>query len=142
VPLGKAAVRRRGEDLTIVAHSVMVSRAMAAAEELVEELAEEGIEATVVDPRTITPLDDATILEEVAATGRALLVQEAPRTAGFVAEIAARIAESDTFGALKAPIVRLCGLDVPISYAPELEKVQVPQVPDIVAAARRLVRGA
>jgi pyruvate/2-oxoglutarate/acetoin dehydrogenase E1 component len=138
VPLGKAAVRRRGTDLTIVATSVMVGRSLAAA----DELAAEGIEATVVDPRTITPLDEATILAEVAATGKALLVQEAARTGGFVAEIAARIAESDTFHALKAPIVRLCGLDVPMPYAPELEKAAVPQVPDIVAAARQLQKGA
>ncbi|HLU60121.1 MAG TPA: alpha-ketoacid dehydrogenase subunit beta [Pseudonocardia sp.] len=137
VPLGSAAVRRRGVDLTIVATSVMVGRSLAAA----DELAAEGIEATVVDPRTITPLDEATILAEVTATGKALLVQEAPRTGGFVAEIAARIAESEAFHALKAPVVRLCGLDVPMPYAPELEKAAVPQVPDIVAAARGLHRG-
>ena len=138
VPLGKAAVRRRGSDLTIVATSVMVGRALAAA----EELAAEGVEVTVVDPRTITPLDEETILDEVTATGKALLVQEAPRTAGFVAEIAARIAESDAFHLLKAPIVRLCGLDAPMAYAPELEKASVPQIPDIAAAARRLAKGA
>jgi acetoin:2,6-dichlorophenolindophenol oxidoreductase subunit beta len=137
VPLGKAAVRRRGGDLTIVATSVMVGRSLAAA----AELAAEGIEVTVVDPRTITPLDEATILAEVAATGKALLVQEGVRTGGFVAEIAARIAESDTFHTLKAPVVRLCGLDVPMPYAPELEKAAVPQVPDIVAAARQLHKG-
>lgn len=137
VPLGTAAVRRRGGDLTIVATSVMVGRSLVAA----EALAADGIEVTVVDPRTITPLDEATILREVAATGKALLVQEAPRTAGFVAEIAARIAESDTFHALAAPVVRLCGLDAPMPYAPELEKAAVPQVPDIVTAARRLHEG-
>ena len=83
----------------------------------------------MVDPRTIIPLDEATILTEVTATGKALLVQEAPRTAGFAAEIAARIAESDTFHTLKAPLVRLCGLDVPMAYGPELEKASVPQIP-------------
>ena len=138
VPLGKAAVHRTGRDLTIVATSVMVGRALAAA----EELAADGVDVTVVDPRTITPLDDVTILREVAATGKALLVQEAPKTAGFVAEIASRICESDTFHTLKAPIVRLCGLDTPMAYAPELEKASVPQIPDIVAAARRLANGA
>jgi pyruvate dehydrogenase E1 component beta subunit len=116
----------------------MVGKSLAAA----EELAAEGVEVTVVDPRTIKPLDEATILAEVATTGKALLVQEGARTGGFVAEIAARIAESDTFHSLKAPIVRLCGLDAPIAYAPELEKASVPQVPDIVAAARRLAKGA
>jgi pyruvate/2-oxoglutarate/acetoin dehydrogenase E1 component len=125
VPLGEAAVRRRGSDLTIVATSVMVGKALEAA----EELAGEGVDVTVVDPRTITPLDEATILAEVTATGKVLLVQEAPRTAGFAAEIAARIAESDTFHTLKAPIVRLCGLDVPMAYGPELEKASVPQIP-------------
>ena len=81
-------------------------------------------------------------MTEVAGTGRALLVQEAVRSGGFMAEIAARIAESDTFHSLHAPIVRLCGLDVPMAYAPELEKASVPQVPDIIAAARQLAKGA
>ena len=134
IPLGVAAVPREGGDLTIVATGIMVSRALAAA----EELAGQGIEATVVDPRTLKPLDDATILERVRATGRVLLVQEAPRTGGFMAEIAARITESDTLYYLEAPIRRLSGLDAPIPYNPDLEKASVPQVPDIVRAAREL----
>jgi pyruvate dehydrogenase E1 component beta subunit len=136
VPLGAAAVPRRGRHLTIVATSVMVGRSLAAA----DELADEGIEVTVVDPRTVKPLDEATILAEVAATGRALLVQEAARTGGLMAEVSARIAESDTFRELRAPIARLCGLDVPMPYAPALEKASVPQVADIVAEARRLAK--
>jgi acetoin:2,6-dichlorophenolindophenol oxidoreductase subunit beta len=135
VPLGVATVPREGDDLTIVATGIEVSRALAAA----DELAGEGIEATVVDPRTLKPLDEDTILERVRATGRVLLVQEAPRTAGFMAEIAARIAESDTINYLEAPISRLSGLDAPIPYSPELEKASVPQTPDIVRAARELV---
>src|SRR5437870_6601046 len=99
VPLGQADVRRRGEHLTIVATSIMVGKSLAAA----DELAKEGIEVTVVDPRTLKPLDEETILAEVAATGRALLVQEAVRSGGFMAEVAARIAESDTFHSLRAP---------------------------------------
>jgi acetoin:2,6-dichlorophenolindophenol oxidoreductase subunit beta len=138
VPLGKADVRRRGEHVTIVATSIMVGKSLAAA----DELAKEGIEVTVVDPRTLKPLDEETILAEVAATGRALLVQEAVRSGGFMSEVAARIAESDTFHSLRAPISRLCGLDVPMAYAPELEKASVPQVPDIIAAARQLAKGA
>jgi len=138
VPLGRAAVPREGRDLVIVATGVMVSRSLAAA----EELAGEGVEATVVDPRTLQPLDDATILERVTASGRVLLVQEAPRTAGFMAEVAARIAESSAFSDLVAPIARLCGLDTPIPYNPDLEKAAVPQVPDIVREARRLLKGA
>src|SRR5215216_7961996 len=135
IPLGVAAVPREGRDLTIVATGIMVSRALAAA----EELAAGGIEATVVDPRTLTPLDETTILERVKATGRVLLVQEAPRTGGFTAEISARIAESDTLYHLLAPVRRLSGLDAPIPYNPDLEKASVPQVPDIVQAGRTLV---
>jgi pyruvate/2-oxoglutarate/acetoin dehydrogenase E1 component len=134
IPLGVAAVPREGGDLTIVATGIMVSRALTAA----EELAGAGIEATVVDPRTLKPLDEATILERVRATGRVLLVQEAPRSGGFMAEIAARISESDTVYYLEAPVRRLSGLDAPIPYNPDLEKASVPQVPDIVRAAREL----
>jgi pyruvate dehydrogenase E1 component beta subunit len=135
VPLGVAEVRRTGGDLTIVATGVMVGRALDAA----EKLAAQGIEATVIDPRTLRPLDAETIVDSVTSTGRALLVQEAPRTGGFMAEVAARIAESPAFGHLRAPVERLCGLDVPIPYAPQLERAAVPQVEDIVARASELV---
>jgi pyruvate/2-oxoglutarate/acetoin dehydrogenase E1 component len=135
VELGTAAVRRTGADLTIVATGVMVGRALEAA----SALAGEGIEATVVDPRTLRPLDTKTIVDSVTATGRALLVQEAPKTGGFMAEVAAGIVESPAFGRLRAPVSRLCGLDVPIPYAPQLERAAVPQVEDIADAARELV---
>src|SRR4029453_7968754 len=133
---GGATGPRGGGDLTVGAAGIMVSRALAAA----EELAAQGIEATVVDPRTLKPLDDATILERVRATGRALLVQEAPRSGGFMAEIAARLTQSGTNFYLLAPLRRLSGLDAPIPYSPELEKASVPQVPDIVQAGRALVK--
>ncbi|MBX6370875.1 MAG: alpha-ketoacid dehydrogenase subunit beta [Acidothermus sp.] len=133
--LGAARVHRDGDDLTIVATSVMVERSLQAA----DELAADGIHATVVDPRTIKPLDAATILAAVRRTGRLLLVQEAPLTGGFVSEIAALVAGCDALYSLVAPIRRLCGLDVPIPYAPQLERAAVPQVPDIVKAARELV---
>lgn len=136
VPLGKAAIRHEGDDLTIVATGVMVGKSVAAA----QTLAAEGIGVTVVDPRTLVPFDEDTVLDAVRATGRVLLVQEAPMTGGFVGEIAARIAGSDAIYSLLAPIKRLCGLDAPIPYAPELEKASVPQVDDIVTAARDLVR--
>jgi pyruvate dehydrogenase E1 component beta subunit len=136
VPLGVTAVRRTGGDLTIVATGVMVSRSLEAA----ALLASDGIEATVLDPRTLRPLDDQTIADSVVSTGRALLVQEAPKTGGFMGEVAARIVESPAFGHLRAPVARLCGLDVPIPYAPQLERAAVPQVPDIAEAARELVR--
>lgn len=134
--LGEAAVRRTGADLTIVATGVMVSRAVEAA----EQLAADGVEVSVIDPRTLKPLDARSIVDDVIRTGRALLVQEAPKTAGFMAEIAATIGESPAFGHLRAPIARLCGLDVPIPYAPQLERAAVPQVEDIVRAAADLVR--
>jgi pyruvate/2-oxoglutarate/acetoin dehydrogenase E1 component len=85
-------------------------------------------------------LDTKTIVDSVAATGRALLVQEAPKTGGFMAEVAAQVVESPAFGHLRAPVARLCGLDVPIPYAPQLERAAVPQVADIAEAARELVR--
>jgi pyruvate/2-oxoglutarate/acetoin dehydrogenase E1 component len=135
-PLGVAAVPREGKDLTIIATGIEVSRALEAA----EILAADGIEATVVDPRTLKPLDSDTILRTVKATGRVLLVQEAVRTLGFMSEVSAIIAESDAFGYLRAPIKRLAGLDIPIPYAPKLERAAVPQVEDIVAAATDLVR--
>ena len=136
VPIGKTAVHRAGADLTIVATGIMVSRALEAA----ETLHGAGIDVSVIDPRTLSPLDDAPILEDVSRTGRALLVQEAPGHAGFTAEIAARITESPTIYRLLAPIKRLSGLDAPIPYAPQLEKASVPQVDDIVEAAQTIMK--
>ena len=135
-PLGVTAVRRRGADLTIVATGVMVSRALEAAETLFGE----GVDASVLDPRTLTPLDVDPILDDVSRTGRALLVQEAPGHGGYTGEIAARIAESPALYRLLAPIKRLSGLDVPIPYAPQLESSAVPQTPDIVEAALTLIK--
>lgn len=135
-PLGVAAVRREGADVTIIATGIEVSRSLEAA----EILAAEGIEATVVDPRTLKPLDTETILRTVKHTGRVLLVQEAVRTLGFMSEVSAIITESEAFAYLRAPVVRLAGLDIPIPYAPVLERASVPQVDDIATAARRLVR--
>ena len=97
---------------------------------------------SVVDPRTLTPLDEATILAEVAATGKALLVQEAPRTPGSPPRSPPGSPSPTPSTPSRRPIVRLCGLDAPIPYAPQLEKASVPQVPDIVAAARQLAKGA
>jgi pyruvate dehydrogenase E1 component beta subunit len=132
VPLGRSVVRREGADLTIVATGVMVGRSLEAA----ERLAREGIEATVVDPVTLSPLDESPILDAVRRTGRVLLVQEAPGHVGFMAEIAARIAGSSALYSLEAPIQRLCGLDAPMPYAPALEAATVPQLDDIVVAGR------
>lgn len=133
--LGEGHIERSGSDLTIVATAVEVSRAKEAA----EQLAQEGISAEVIDPRTIRPLDSAMILESVKKTGRALLVQEAVLTGEFMGEVAAIIAGSEAFAYLAAPIKRLCGLDIPIPYNPELEKAAVPQVDDIVREGRKIV---
>lgn len=137
-PLSQSEVKRSGRDLTIVATSLMVVRALEAA----SKLAAEGIEVEVVDPRTLKPLDADPIIRSVSKTGRVLIVHEAVKTGGFGGELAAIIAESDAFDYLDAPIRRLAGLDIPVPYNRELERRMVPQVDDIIAAARRLVREA
>jgi 2-oxoisovalerate dehydrogenase E1 component len=136
VPLGKAAVRRPGRHLTIVAYSIAVLRALEAA----ERLAAEGIEAEVIDLRTLKPCDAETVIASVKKTGKLLIVHEAPLLGGFGGELAAAVAQSEAFAYLEAPIVRLGGADVPIPYHPRLERAAVPQVEDIVEAARRLAR--
>jgi pyruvate dehydrogenase E1 component beta subunit len=137
VPLGQAHVRRKGRDVTIVATGIMVSRSLAAA----VQLSEEGIEAEVLDPCTLKPLDAETIVRSVSKTGRALVVHEACKTGGYGGELAAVIAESEAFDYLDAPILRLAGRDMPIPYNRTLEYHTVPQVEDILSAARRLAQG-
>ncbi|MFZ8845067.1 pyruvate dehydrogenase (acetyl-transferring) E1 component subunit alpha [Thermoflexus sp.] len=136
VSLGKAAVRRPGRHLTIVAYSIAVLRALEAA----ERLAAEGIEAEVIDLRTLKPYDAETVIASVKKTGKLLIVHEAPLLGGFGGELAAAVAQSEAFAYLEASIVRLGGADVPIPYHPRLERAAVPQVEDIVEAARRLAR--
>jgi pyruvate/2-oxoglutarate/acetoin dehydrogenase E1 component len=136
IPLGSADVKRKGRDLTIVATSIMVQRSLEAA----EQLAEEGIEVEVVDPRTLKPLDIDTIVESVIKTGKVLIVHEAARTGGYGGELAALIAESVALGYLDAPIVRLAGRDMPIPYNRNLEYHTVPQVENIVEKAREIVQ--
>jgi len=135
--IGKSKVLREGNDLTVVATGVMVSRSLEAA----SQLSTEGIELTVIDPRSLTPLDMDPINASVAQTGRLMLVQEAPKHVGFMAEIAARVSEGPAIYSLTEPVKRLAGLDVPIPYAPQLEKSVVPQLDDIVSAAREVMRG-
>jgi pyruvate/2-oxoglutarate/acetoin dehydrogenase E1 component len=134
VPFGKAEVRRKGRDLTIVATLNMVGKALEAA----QRLAEEGIEAEVIDPRTLVPLDRETILASVRRTGRLVTVSEAPRTCGEGAEISAIVCE-EAFASLKAPVKRVAALDVPIPFNQNLERSVLPQVADIVKAARSIV---
>jgi pyruvate/2-oxoglutarate/acetoin dehydrogenase E1 component len=136
LPLGQAEVKRAGRDVTVIATSAMVPKALQAAERLTEE----GISVEVIDPRTLRPLDTETILTSVRKTGRVVVVYEAVRTLGIGAEIAARIAESDAFYHLQAPIVRLGGAECPIPYNRRLERAAVPQEEDIVEAVRQVMR--
>ena len=136
VPLGKAEVKRKGKHLTIIALSIMVPRALAVA----DRLAQEGIEAEVIDPRTLRPLDEETLVDSVCNTGRVLIVQEAVLTGGFGGEIAARIAASKAFYYLDAPVMRLGGAEIPMPYQVQLEKRATPQEEDIYQAAQVLLQ--
>ncbi len=137
VPLTKSHVVREGNDLTIVATSIMVQRALHAA----EQLAQEDIDVEIIDPRTLKPLDTDPIIASVKKTGRALVVHEAVKIGGFGGEVVSCIAESEAFDYLEAPIRRLAGKDVPIPYNRTLEYHAVPQVEDVVSEAQKLVRG-
>ncbi|MBC2837596.1 alpha-ketoacid dehydrogenase subunit beta [Paragemmobacter straminiformis] len=136
-PIGKAAVVRQGKDVTIVASAIMVHRALEAA----AKLAKEGIEAEVIDLRSVRPIDRETIIASVKKTGKLLCVYEGVRTLGVGAEISALIAESDAFDYLDAPIQRLGGAEAPIPYNPDLERAAVPQAAGIEDVARKLARG-
>jgi pyruvate dehydrogenase E1 component beta subunit len=134
IPLGSAEVKREGRDLTIFATAIMVKKSLEAA----EKLAEEGIEVEIVDPRSLKPLDIDTLVNSVKKTSKLLIVHEASKTGGFGGEIAALIAESEAFGYLDAPIIRLAGRDMPMPYNRTLEYHTVPQVENIVEKAREL----
>jgi len=135
VPLGQAAIARGGRDATLVAWGTMAFKGLEAA----TLLEADGIDVEVVDLRTIVPWDRATVLSSVARTGRAMVVYEAHRTAGFGAEVAATIAEA-AFTDLDAPVVRLSGPDTPIPAHPVLEAEYLPDEHKIAAAVRELVR--
>lgn len=134
VPIGVAEVKRPGRDVTIIAYSIMVVKSLEAA----ERLAAEGIEAEVVDPRTLWPMDWETLAASVRKTKRAVIVHEATRTGGVGAEIAATLQEI-CFDYLDAPIARLGAKHVPIPFSPPLERHVIPQVEDIVAAVKGLL---
>jgi len=136
IPLGVSKVVRPGKDITIVATGIMVNRCFEAAEKLMSE----GISVELIDPRTISPLDINPILQSVDRTGRLMVVQEAPEHAGYLNEVIAQVTTSGSFGSLIAPIVRLAGMNIPIPYAPQLERAAVPQIENIEAAARAAVR--
>ena len=130
IPIGVADVKRAGKDVTIVATSRMVLFALDAA----EALAQKGIEAEVIDPRTLKPLDIGTIVKSVEKTGRLVVVNEGPLTGGFTAEVAARV-QREAFDWLDAPIMQVATEDVPLPYNGRLELEAIPRVEDIVQAA-------
>jgi pyruvate/2-oxoglutarate/acetoin dehydrogenase E1 component len=136
LPLGQADIKRSGNDVTLICYGAMVPRCLEAA----HTLAREGVDAEVVDPRTLSPLDMDTLVASVKKTGRALVVHEACRTAGLGAEIAAGVAGSEAFSHLKAPVMRLGGADAPVPFSPGLEEVAVPTQRAVEEALRMLMR--
>jgi acetoin:2,6-dichlorophenolindophenol oxidoreductase subunit beta len=128
IPLGQADIKRSGSDVTLVATSSMVTLALEAA----ERLAASDISVEVVDPRTLMPLDEDTILESVRKTGYAIVIDEAPQSYGATAEIAARIGEK-AFDYLDAPVLRIGAADLPIPFSPPLEMPTIPDVDRVVA---------
>src|SRR6266403_2965106 len=131
IPLGVAEVKREGTDATIVARSLMVPVALKAA----EELAQQGLSCEVIDPRTIRPLDIKTIVESVKKTNRAVVAEESHPFASVGAEISAEINER-AFDYLDAPVKRVSGVDVPMPYAKNLERLAIPDVAEVIAAVR------
>ena len=136
VDISTAAIRRAGSDVTLVTYGGMLHKTLDAA----ESLAAEGIEAEVIDLRVLRPLDTATVLDSVSRTHRAVVVDEAWRSGGISAEISARIMEG-SFYDLDAPVQRVCSVEVPMPYAKHMEEAALPQVADLVRAARELVLG-
>lgn len=136
IPFGQAHIKREGGDVTLVATSSMVQ----VAEEAAETLAREGISAEVIDPRTIVPLDEETILKSVRKTSRAIVIDEGHQSYGVTAEIAARISEK-AFYHLDAPVIRMGAMDVPVPFSPALEDLTVPTAAGVVENARKICRG-
>lgn len=137
VPIGKSKVVKTGKDITIVATSIMVERSLSAS--LILE--KEGIQAEIIDLRTLKPLDIDPVVESVKKTHRLLVIYEGCTTGGIGGEIVARIGESEAFLYLDAPLFRLGGLDIPIPYNMNLEKHATPQVEDIVYKVRKILEG-
>ncbi|HYV07252.1 MAG TPA: alpha-ketoacid dehydrogenase subunit beta [Blastocatellia bacterium] len=133
VPIGKAAVRREGRGLSIITYGAMVYTALDAA----EKLQQENIDVEIIDLRTLMPLDREAIAETVKKTNRVIILHEATRTGGMAGELAAIINE-EAFEYLDAPITRVTSIDTPVPYAPPLEEFFLPQVDDVVTAARKL----
>ena len=136
IPLGKADIKKEGKDLTIVATSYMVQKALNA----LPLLEKDGIQPEVIDPRTLSPLDTETIFQSIRKTHLLLIVQEAVAPSSFASELAALVSEN-MFDYLDAPVKRLCGLSVPIPYSKKLEDASIPSENNIVAAVRDIFYG-
>ena len=134
VPIGKARIHRVGSDVTLVSWSIGMTYAIKAA----EELAKEGIEAEIIDLRTIRPMDVDTIIASVQKTGRCVTVEEGWPQSGVGAEIAARVMER-AFDWLDAPVARVTGKEVPMPYAANLEKLALPNVGEVIQAAKAVL---
>jgi 2-oxoisovalerate dehydrogenase E1 component beta subunit len=135
VPIGKAIVRRPGKHLTIISYAAMMHTSLEAA----DALAKEGIEAEVIDLRTLLPLDEETILQSVKKTNRCLVVHEDTKTGGIAGEIAAILCEK-AFGDLDGPLLRVTALDTPVPYSPPLEEYFLPNAKKVFDAAKELAR--
>jgi len=134
VDIDRAAVRRTGKDVTLLTYGGSLGKALKAAEQLTQD----GIDAEVVDLRTLRPLDDETILASVTKTHRAVVVDEGWKSVGLSAELLARVMEKGFYD-LDAPVARVCSREVPIPYAKHMEEAAIPQVPQIVQAAKRVL---
>jgi pyruvate dehydrogenase E1 component beta subunit len=132
--LTRAAVRRAGRDITLITYGGTLGKTIQAA----DRLAEQGIEAEVIDLRALRPLDGLTIMTSIAKTHRAVIIDEAWRTGSFAAEISAQIMEN-AFDDLDAPVARVCSAEVPMPYAKHLEEATLPKVADIVSAAEEMI---
>jgi pyruvate/2-oxoglutarate/acetoin dehydrogenase E1 component len=135
VPIGKAIVRRQGKHLTIISYAAMMHTSLEAA----DALAKEGIEAEVIDLRTLLPLDEETILQSVKKTNRCLVVHEDTKTGGIAGEIAAILCEK-AFGDLDGPLLRVTALDTPVPYSPPLEEYFLPNAKKVFDVAKELAR--
>ncbi|MBU2535808.1 MAG: alpha-ketoacid dehydrogenase subunit beta [Chloroflexota bacterium] len=133
IPIGKADIKREGNDVTVVAIGLMVHRALAAA----DKLQEKGINIEIVDPRTLAPLDKQTIIDSVKKTGKLVIMDEEPKTESASSEIAAIVAE-EAFYFLKAPIRRVCAPDTPIPFSPALERAWMPDEENLIEAVTEL----
>ncbi|MFX0200670.1 MAG: alpha-ketoacid dehydrogenase subunit beta, partial [Candidatus Hodarchaeota archaeon] len=135
IPFGLADIKRKGRDVAIVGISLMVHRCLEAA----EELKREGIDVTIIDPRTLNPLDKAAIIDSVKETHRLVIVEEGCKTGGVGAEIAAIVAE-EALDFLDAPIKRVAGYDCPIPFSPPLENFVIPHVSRIIQAVKEILQ--